>query len=71
MKKLLLGFAALFLAATTFNTNAQTTAIYPIPQNVVWGNDVAFENSASYTITGEAEADTDAINLFKTKFHNV
>ena len=68
MKKLLLGFAALFLAATTFNTNAQTTAIYPIPQNVVWGNDVAFENSASYTITGEADADADAVNLFKKNF---
>ena len=68
MKKLFLGFAALLFTAISFNANAQTVKIYPIPQNVVWGNDVAFENSASYTITGEAEADTDAINLFKTKF---
>ena len=68
MKKLLLGFAALLFTAISFNTKAQTTAIYPIPQNVAWGNDVAFENSASYTITGEADADVDAINLFKKKF---
>ena len=68
MKKLILGFAALLLAATTFNTNAQTTDIYPIPQDITWGNDVAFANSASYTITGEADADVDAINLFKKKF---
>ena len=68
MKKLLLGFAALFLAATTSSANAQTVKVYPIPQNITWGDETAFESSASYTITGEAEADTDAINLFKTKF---
>ena len=68
MKKLFLGFATLLFTATSFNTNAQTTDIYPIPQDITWGNDVAFENSASYTITGEADADVDAINLFKKKF---
>ena len=68
MKKLFLGFAALLFTATSFNTNAQTTVIYPIPQDITWGNDVAFENSASYTITGEADADADAVNLFKKNF---
>ena len=68
MKKLFLGFAALLFTAISFNTTAQTTTIYPIPQSITWGNDVAFENSASYTITGEADADVDAINLFKKKF---
>ena len=68
MKKLFLGFAALLFTATSFNTNAQTTDIYPIPQDITWGNDVAFENSASYTITGEADADADAVNLFKKNF---
>ena len=71
MKKLFLGFAALLFTATSFNTNAQTTDIYPIPQDITWGNDVAFENSASYTITGEADADVDAINLFKKKFGTI
>ena len=68
MKKLFLGFAALLFTATSFNTNAQTTDIYPIPQDITWDNDVAFENSASYTITGEADADADAVNLFKKNF---
>ena len=68
MKKLFLGFAALLFAATSFNTNAQTVKIYPIPQEITWGNETAFGNNASYTITGEADADIDAINLFKTKF---
>ena len=68
MKKLFLGFAALLFAAITFNANAQTASIYPIPQEITWGNEMAFENNAAYTITGEADADADAVNLFKKKF---
>ena len=68
MKKLFLGISALIFTAISFNANAQTAKIYPIPQSITWGNDVAFENSASYTITGEADADADAINLFKKNF---
>ena len=68
MKKLFLGFAALLIAATSFNTNAQTVKIYPIPQEITWGDETAFASSASYTITGEADADADAVNLFKKKF---
>ena len=68
MKKLFLGISALIFTAISFNANAQTVKIYPIPQSITWGNDVAFENSASYTITGEADADADAVNLFKKKF---
>ena len=68
MKKLFLGFAALLFTAISFNTNAQTVKIYPIPQEITWGNETAFESSASYTITGEADADADAVNLFKKKF---
>ena len=68
MKKLFLGISALIFTAISFNANAQTVKIYPIPQSIAWGNDVAFENSASYTITGEADADADAVNLFKKNF---
>ena len=68
MKKLFLGISALIFTAISFNANAQTVKIYPIPQSIAWGNETAFENSASYTITGEADTDADAINLFKKKF---
>ncbi len=68
MKKLFLGISALIFTAISFNANAQTVKIYPIPQSIAWGNETAFENSASYTITGEADADADAVNLFKKNF---
>ena len=68
MKIRLLWLAALFFAATTLTLNAQVVKIYPIPQNMTWGSEAAFENSASFTITGETDADADAVNLFKKKF---
>ena len=68
MKRQFLLLAALFCTAATLTLNAQVVKIYPIPQETTWGSEVAFENSASYTITGEADADTDAINLFKKNF---
>ncbi|MBQ2289815.1 MAG: hypothetical protein II249_04005, partial [Bacteroidaceae bacterium] len=68
MKKLFLGISALIFTAISFNAKAQTVKIYPIPQSIAWGNETAFENSASYTITGEADADADAVNLFKKNF---
>ncbi len=71
MKKLFLGFAALLLTVISFNANAQTVNIYPVPQNINWDNETAFENSANYTLTGEADADADAVNLFKKKFGTV
>ncbi|MBR4968169.1 MAG: beta-N-acetylglucosaminidase domain-containing protein [Bacteroidaceae bacterium] len=69
MKKLIFGFAAILFVAITLDASAQTAKIYPIPQNTTWGNETAFENSASYTITGESDADVDAINLFKKNFN--
>ena len=68
MKKTFLCFAVMLITAISLSANAQSVKIYPIPQDMTWGNDVAFENSASYTITGEGEADADAINLFKKNF---
>ena len=69
MKKLFLGISALIFTAISFNAKAQTVKIYPIPQSIAWGNETAFENSASYTITGEADADADAVALFKERFN--
>ena len=68
MKKRILGLAALLFAAANLSVSAQVAKVYPIPQEITWGNETAFENSASYTITGEEDADTDAVNLFKKKF---
>ena len=68
MKRRLLWLAALFFTATTLTLNAQVVKIYPIPQSIAWGSETAFENSASFTITGEADADADAVNLFKKNF---
>ena len=68
MKKRFLGLAALLFAAANLSVSAQVAKVYPIPQEITWGNETAFENSASYTITGEADADADAVNLFKKKF---
>ena len=68
MKKMFIGLATLFFMALTFGAKAQTVKVYPIPQEIAWGSEIAFENSASYTITGEIDADKDAIALFKKKF---
>jgi hyaluronoglucosaminidase len=68
MKKLFLGFVAILFATITLDASAQTVKIYPVPQSTTWGNETAFENSSSYTITGETDADVDAINLFKKNF---
>ena len=62
-------FTLALLTLTTLGTgaDAQTTAIYPTPQNIAWG-DKAFDNNVTYNITTVESADIDAINLFKNKF---
>ena len=57
---------ALFTATIA---KAQKTDIYPKPQNIEWGNETAFTCDAAYTLTGEADADDDAVSLFKKKFN--
>ena len=47
---------------------AQSVKISPIPQEISWGEEVAFDNSATYTLIGEADADIDAIRLLKENF---
>ena len=66
MKKPILTILAFF--AAVLSAAAQTITIFPQPQNIVWGEEKAFDNSAGFTITGEADADADAIALFKKNF---
>ena len=67
MKKLV---SFLFLSFLTFaaTVSAQKVSVYPVPQNVAWGESVAFANSAGYAVLGEEAADVDAVALFKSKF---
>ena len=56
--------AMLYIASDAM---AQSIRISPPPQEIQWSEEKAFDNNVSYTITGEADADTDAINLVKGK----
>ena len=58
--------AALILSA--ISVHSQSINIYPKPQTIAWGNETAFNNNASYTLTGSETADTDAVSLFKKNF---
>lgn len=59
-------------AATMLFASAQSQAqhieISPKPQKIEWEESVAFTNDATYTLTGEDEADSDAVALFKKHF---
>ena len=68
MKKLV---SFLLLSFLTFvaTVNAQKVSVYPVPQDVAWGENVAFENSVEFVILGEEAADVDAVTLFKSKFN--
>lgn len=59
-------FAIIFSALATA---AQTVNISPKPQTIVWGDKIAFENNATFSLTGENDADIDAVNLFKKHFN--
>lgn len=45
---------------------AQKVTVSPTPQNVSWGDAVAFTNDVAYALVGEADAD--AVALFKKNF---
>lgn len=59
---------AMCLLASTLTTAAQSVRISPIPQSIKWSDDKAFDNNVSYTLTGEADADADAVRLLKENF---
>lgn len=62
---------AVLLAILSFvsENRAQSIEIMPVPQQVTWGNEVAFENTVSYTLNGAEDADTDAVELFRRKLN--
>ena len=68
MKKLLSILLLSFLAFVT-DANAQKVSVYPVPQNVAWGENVAFVNSTGFVVNGEESADVDAVALFKKNFN--
>ena len=59
---------SLTMLLATASATAQSTIVHPYPQEITWGEQVAFSNDAVYTISGEATADADAVNLFKKNF---
>ena len=69
MNKFLSGIALALLLLTAQTTNAQQTEIYPKPQSIVWGTEMAFSSNAAYTLSGAEEADADAVSLFNKIFN--
>ena len=69
MNKILSAVAIFLTLFTTTIAKAQETDIYPKPQNIAWGSEIAFSNTATYTFIGEETADDDAVALFKEKFN--
>ena len=68
MKKSLHTIVLMAVTALISSANAQSIDIYPKPQEITWGKEIAFASNAAYIVNGEATADTDAINLFKKHF---
>lgn len=56
------------LSLATMGAVAQQTDIYPKPQEVTWGQGKAFDNTVTYTLTGAADADADAVALLTKHF---
>ena len=69
MNKFLSGIALALMLLAAQVTNAQQTEIYPKPQSVVWGTEMAFSSNAAYTLSGAEEADADAVSLFNKIFN--
>ena len=61
--------AATIMAAFTLGASAQVANIYPLPQEIEWTEEIAFTNDVTYSLTGEENADEDAINSFKKYFN--
>lgn len=51
----------------TVGLQAQQVTVSPLPQEINWGSTKAFDKGFSYTITGEQDADVDAVRVLKTE----
>lgn len=58
--------SVLMLAGMSFTTQAQQVTVSPLPQEITWG-EKAFDAGFSYTLSGEQDADTDALRVLKAK----
>lgn len=68
MKNFLLSVFAALLLCLPQQVVSQESDISPTPQNVSWGQAVAFASGQSFALVGEEGADSDAIALFKKNF---
>ena len=50
----------------SFTTQAQQVTVSPLPQEITWG-EKAFDAGFSYTLSGEQDADADALRVLKAK----
>lgn len=66
MKLKFLPLIALAWTCATQNVMAQKADISPVPQEITWG-EKAFDKGFAYTLTGEADADVQAIKALKSK----
>ena len=60
--------AFLLLSAFAVPALSQVVDISPVPQQIEWSGSVAFSAATAYNIVGEADADKDAVALFKDNF---
>ena len=58
--------SVLMLAGMSLTTQAQQVTVSPLPQEITWG-EKAFDAGFSYTLSGEQDADTDALRVLKAK----
>lgn len=58
-----------FLVSCFGILKAQTITVSPLPQSITWGEKAFESNKASYFITGETEADQEAIRILKSSLN--
>lgn len=64
MKTKLLPLVAMAWTCAT-SMQAQQVTVSPLPQEITWGSK-AFDKGFSYTLTGESDADADAVRVLKS-----